>query len=306
MLQRMLGFISILLGAAVLFALFYGFLNGSIGMLNLSVNGGHPRQAIKAFIAGLTIWDTIIVHGSIQLVAAALMIKFIRAGNVKKLVLLGILEMVLATLLNLPFTGVGQLSPGKINEMVRESPRGLPAPSLVPEYLLTAQYPDTRKIIGSWELYSKEIAMDSLFPYPLIFPSTMKYFDSGNQEKLKQQPPFFFIHDSKALMTKNFHYQGNSIEATALLSSSDTFLIKQNFYPRWSASIDGKTVPIFTKYNTLMGVPVEPGQQTIKIEFQNNRIKIFLLAEFIIFILLALAYAWIAFKKDQRIRYIFP
>jgi uncharacterized membrane protein YfhO len=161
-------------------------------------------------------------------------------------------------------------------------------------------------MIGSWELYSKEIAMDSLFPYPLIFPSTMKYFDSGNQEKLKQQPPFFFIHDSKALMTKNFRYQGNSVEATALLSSSDTFLIKQNYYPRWSASIDGKTVPIFTTYNTLMGVPVEPGNQTIKIEFQNNRIKIFLLAEFMIFILLMLAYAWIVFKKDQRIRYIFP
>ncbi|HLO82658.1 MAG TPA: hypothetical protein VK166_16950, partial [Chitinophagaceae bacterium] len=201
-------------------------------------------------------------------------------------------------------TGVGQLSPGKINDMVKESPKGLPAPSLVPEYLLTAQYPDTRKIIGSWELYSKEIAMDSLFPYPLIFPATMKYFESGNQEKLKQQPPFFFIHDSKAL--KNIRYNGHGFEATAVLSSSDTFLIKQNNYPNWSASIQGKTVPIISKYNTLMGVPVQPGSQTIKIEFQNKRIKLFLLAELIVFILLALAYAWIVLKKDQRIRYIFP
>jgi hypothetical protein len=306
MLQRILGCICILLGAAVLFALSYGFFKGSLSLLNLSASGGHPRQAIKAFIAGLTMWDTIIIHGSIQVVAGALMIKFIRADNVKRLVQLGILEIILATLLNLPFTGVGQLSPGKINEMVRETPGGLPTPSLLPEYVLTAQYPDTRKIIGSWALYSKEIAMDSLFPYPLIFPSTMKYFDSGNQEKLRQRPPFFFIHDSKALLTKNFRYHGNSIEASAVLTSNDTFLIKQNNYPHWSASIQGKPVPILSAYNTLMVVPVQPGNQTIKIEFQNKRIKIFLLTELMVFIMLALAYAWIVLKKDQRIRYIFP
>ncbi|HLO80972.1 MAG TPA: hypothetical protein VK166_08440, partial [Chitinophagaceae bacterium] len=69
MLQRILGGITILLGAAVLFAISYGFLKGSLALLNLTGSGEHPRQAIKAFIAGLTIWDTIIIHGSIQVVA---------------------------------------------------------------------------------------------------------------------------------------------------------------------------------------------------------------------------------------------
>ncbi len=305
-LQRILVCVSALLGASVIFALGYGFLNGSLSLFNFSIGAEHPRQGIKAFIAGLTIWDTIIVHGSIQLVVGTLMVKYIRADNVKRFVQVGIVEIILATFLNLPFTGVGQLSPGKINEMVRESPRGLPSPSLLPEYLVTAQYPNTTKIIGSWVLYSKEIAMDSLFPYPLIFPSTMKYFDTGNQNKLRQRPPFFFIHDSKALTSKNFSYQGNNMEATVRLSSSDTFLIKQNNYPRWSASIQGKPVPILTKFNTLMGVPVESGYQTIKIQFRNKWIKIFLVTELIIFIILALVYTWIVFRKDQRIRYIFP
>ncbi|HEX5667271.1 MAG TPA: hypothetical protein VFX73_00640 [Chitinophagaceae bacterium] len=305
-LQRIVGCISILIGAVVLFALWQGSIKDSLSLLNLSFSGENPRQAMKALIAGLTMEDTIIIHGSIQLVIGAIMIKFIRAGNVKRIVQIGILEIILATLLNLPFTGVGQLSPGKINNMVRESPQGLPSPSLLPEYLVTAQYPNTRKIIGSWELYSKEIAMDSLFPYPLIFTSTLKYFDSGNQEILRQRPPFFFIHDSNALIPKNFRYHGNTIEATARLSSSDTFLIKQNNYMHWKASIQGKTVPILSTYNTLMAVPVQPGNQTIRIEFQNPWIKIFLLTELILFIMLALAYAWIVLKKDQRIRYIFP
>jgi hypothetical protein len=259
---------------------------------------------MKALISGLSMADTFIIHGSIQLVIGLLMAKCVKAGDMKKLFQMAVLEIILATLLQLPFTGVGQLSPRKINDMVRLSPPGISSPKMIPEHVLASQYPDTRKIIGSWELYSKQIALDSLFPYPLVFRSTLDYFDSGTQEANSIKPALFFNNEGSVI--NKIEYAPKRIHIMALNSVADTFVVKQNHYKRWHARLNGKDIPILVKHRTLMGVPVQPGSQTIEFDFRNDSVKFLLIAELIVVLLLILAYAWITLKKGHRMRYIFP
>jgi uncharacterized membrane protein YfhO len=87
---------------------------------------------------------------------------------------------------------------------------------------------------------------------------------------------------------------------------ADTFVVKQNHYKRWHARQNGKDVPILVKHQTLMGVAVQPGPQTIEFDFRNDSVKLLLIAELIVVLLLILAYAWITLKKGHRMRYIFP
>jgi hypothetical protein len=303
-LQRILRIFCILLGLSVLTAIGYTILEGDFPLENIGGVTGNARQAMKTFISGLGMADTIIIHGSIQLAVGLLMLKSMKAGNMKKLFQIGMLEIMLATLLQLPFTGVGQLSPQKISELVSQSPRGLPTPSMMPEHTIVSQYPDTKKIIGSWELYSKQIAMNSLFPYPLIFRSTLDYFDSGSQKSLDTKPAFFFTDERSSI--NQIHYAPNRIHVSANISMLDTFVVKQNNYTRWNARVDGKDIPILVKHKSLMGVSVQPGQKTIELNFRNEPVKRLLMAELIAVALLILAYTWISFRKGHRIRYIFP
>jgi hypothetical protein len=303
-LSMVLRTICLLLGLSVLGAAIFGLATGHLSILHLSMQG-EIRPAIKGFISGLTMADTIIIQGSIQLVLAWLMLRFIQSGHTTKLIQTAIVEIILATLLQIPFTGVGQLSPAKINDMVRQSPHGFSTPSMKAESAVTSSYPDTKKIIGSWELYSKQIAMDSLFPYPLSFRSTLDYFDSGTQGSIRSRPPFFLLHDSTNGNIK-IKYSPNQIELNALLVKTDTLVVKQNNYIHWKASIEGKPLPITTTYKTLIGIPLAAGKQDIQLEFSTDRIKWLLIAELLAVALLLLAYAWICLRKDHRIRYIFP
>lgn len=303
-LHRILLIFCILFGLSVLLAIVYSFMEGGLSILNLTGLNGNARHFIKAFTSGLGMADTIIIHGSIQLVIGLLMIKCLKTGDIKKLFQIGLLEIILATLMQLPFTGVGQLSPGKINEMVRQSPQGIPPPSMKPEHTIVSEYPDTKKIIGSWELYSKQIAMDSLFPYPLVFRSTLDYFDSGMQDKISLKPAFFFNNEGSSI--NKIQYSPNRIQITAHITAEDILVVKQNNYMHWRAQVNGKEIPILVKDKTLMGVAVMPGHQTIEVDFRNEPVKLLLLAELIAVVLLMLTYAWITLKKTHRIRYIFP
>ena len=303
-LHRILRIFCILSGLSVVMAIGYSFMEGERSLLNLTTLNGNARAAMKALISGLSMADTFIIHGSIQLVIGLLMAKCVKAGDMKKLFQMAVLEIILATLLQLPFTGVGQLSPRKINDMVRLSPPGISSPKMIPEHVLASQYPDTRKIIGSWELYSKQIALDSLFPYPLVFRSTLDYFDSGTQEANSIKPALFFNNEGSVI--NKIEYAPKRIHIMALNSVADTFVVKQNHYKRWHARLNGKDIPILVKHRTLMGVPVQPGPQNIEFDFRNDSVKLLLIAELIVVLLLILAYAWITLKKGHRMRYIFP
>ncbi len=303
-LHRILRIFCILSGLSVVMAIGYSFMGGERSLLNLTTLNGNARAAIKDLISGLNMADTFIIHGSIQLFIGLLMAKCVKAGDMKKLFHIAVLEIIVATLLQLPFTGVGQLSPRKINNMVRLSPPGIPPPKMIPEHVLAAQYPDSKKMIGSWELYSKQIALDSLFPYPLVFRSTLDYFESGTREAISMKPAFFFNNEGSVI--NKIQYAPKRIHVVALNSVADTFVVKQNHYKRWHARLNGKDIPILVKHRTLMGVPVHPGLQTIEFEFRNDSVKLLLIAELIVVLLLLLAYAWITLKKGHRMRYIFP
>jgi hypothetical protein len=288
--------------AAVVSALVFILLKGdTILKAFTGISTGKP--GLKALINGISFADSVVIHGVIQLFICTLLINALKAVDYRKLVLIGFGEIAIATLLNLPFTGVGQRSVKDINELLTMAPKGITAPRMVREDEVANEYPKTDLILGPWSLYSKQIAMDSLFPYPLIFHSTLDLAASKDMEILKTEPAFFF-RSKTGISRKEIAYSFQDIMFHLELMLKDTLVIKQNVYPKWQADLDGTPIPIHAAYGNFIAVALPEGKHQLTLAFRNNRIKILLFSEFLLLMVASIILFLI--RKDHRIRYIFP
>jgi hypothetical protein len=164
-------------------------------------------------------------------------------------------------------------------------------------------YPETRLVVGDWSLYSKQIAMDSLFPYPLMFRSTTDFADSENKARMMSKPPIFMATGVE-LNPAQIRYSFHTVKVEVVGTVADSLVIKQNNYPKWYAELDGKPISIYTAVGSFISVPVPPGKHEVVVRYRNTLILPMLLFEFIL--LSVIVIALFLTMKHQRIRYIFP
>lgn len=288
--------------AAVLSALVFIIVKGD-SITSFLTNANPGRPGIKTIIHSLSFADAVLIHGLIQLLICSMLIRGLKTFDHMKLLAAGFAEIAFATLLNLPFTGVGQRSVQDIDRLLSKAPRGIVAPIIMPEDEVARNYPMTDLVLGNWSLYSKQIAMDSLFPYPQMLRTTLAYAQSEERKSLMIQSPFF-LKSQAGIMKEGIQYSFQQIIIAMDLPRQDTLVIKQNNYPGWSANIDGEKAPLVTEAGTFIGVPLSPGKHEITVAFRNEKIKILVFTEF--FLLLIAATALLMTNMDQRIRYIFP
>ena len=86
------------------------------------------------------------------------------------------IDLVLATLLNLPFTGVSMRHVSAIQAIIDQSPAGFPIPSTGPEKNIYSAFPATDTLTGNWSAYSKQVAIDKWHPYPIQLSIIPKIF----------------------------------------------------------------------------------------------------------------------------------
>ena len=75
-----------------------------------------------------------------------------------------IADLILASLMNIPFTGVGKASVREVQKVLNHSPPGIPTPQLRSAFQPTQE---EEALVGDWDWYSKQIAVNSESAYPI-------------------------------------------------------------------------------------------------------------------------------------------
>jgi hypothetical protein len=299
-LVRPLQLFRVLYAAAVATALAFIVLSGAP---YFSFLDGEATGGIKAMVTNLRFSESIMIHGLIQLVICSILIVGLKKMNHRKIMFAAFSEIIIAALLNLPYTGVGQRSVHDIDKLLSTAPKGVQVPDMRNEAEVVKLYPDTKQVLGDWSLYSKQIAMDSLFPYPLMFRSTTDFAESESKTKMMSEPPLFLATGAK-IDPGQISYSFQKVKVQVYGTVADSLVIKQNNYPNWHAEMDGKPTSIYTAAGTYISVPIPAGKHDVVIQFRNTRILPMLLLEF--FLLSVTAIALFLSLRHQRIRYIFP
>jgi hypothetical protein len=285
------------------------FINSTLlkQMSGISLSG--IRQSLKNIIENISLADSVVINGLIQLFFILAFILWAgRYARYKKLFsFIWIANMALLAQLILPITFVSKTSPHEINKIIQISPKGFPTTDL--EKPIGENSKDALshfdKIALSY-LYNKKIGISrinnspsfldeqndflktnllygyiSLMPVAYIADSLVHLKDS-NILNLATICKFAFADgipsiksncdsNNKAIIKK---ISANRFEIETQASSSSLLVLTQCYHHHWKAWIDNKQVKIYKTNISFMGTPLPPGKHSVVFKFSpSNTLK---------------------------------
>jgi hypothetical protein len=239
------------------------------GLPGILANGG-TRESLKTYIHSISFMDATII----QLIIQFFFLLFFAISIRRKpsfIVWIAAADIITATLLNLPFTGVSMRPTSEIQLILDHSPKGFPNPSIIPEADIYQNYPVTDTLTGNWSIYGKQIAIDKQVQYPIILKNSKLYFDSLHQLlKSKKNPYVYSLNENAELKTVKFSPGLFSFNVNS--KQNDYLVIKQNLYPGWIATVnDKKTIPD-TVFYTFPEIGIQKGSNLVNYEFRKTPI----------------------------------
>lgn len=279
----------VLLFAAIIFGL-YKTISTKEGLLysykNIAAQNGLPLK-LKALIDALSFYDALWIQGIVQLFLLW-GIKFcLREKRWNLLVRIAVADVIIATLLNLPFTGVGKASVADVQHVLNKAPKGTPIPPLQPIQKNDTISLEEKGLVGDWSLYNKQIDVIHEVPYPIMLNTISKYFDfiKNNPSSALIKNDFLFIKsegDNKPIVTS---FTPNKIIFTIHAADSGVVVYQQSFYPHWVYNSGKESKEIQPYSGAFISVPVTRGENKIEISFDSQKVKIAMLISLIIFLL---------------------
>ncbi len=242
-------------------------------------------QKLKTLIDSLSFYDTLWLQGLIQLLILWLIKFCLREKKWTGLVKVVIAEVIIATLLNLPFTGVGQASVADVQNVLNKSPKGIPIPALQPiiknDSLISAE----KDLVGNWSFYNKQIGVTLQAFYPIALSSTNKYFSATPDTSLNimQRNYLFLKNDKENKQSSIQSFTGNKIQIKIFAHQDDTLVFLQANYPHWfykSGENKNATLPYAA---TFISAPVKKGDNNIEFVFEPVKVKVGMLISLITF-----------------------
>ena len=236
------------------------------------------------------------------------MYRALKSRNFKILFCITAFDLILATLLNIPYTGVGKSSVADIARIQQKSPNGIPIPPLqpinandtIPEY--------ERILFGEWSFYNKQIGSEKLILYPVKLKNNFSYFTKSKRDSnlSVSHLPFLFWTNSieqeklikiNTLSTKQIKtFQVNELIITPDTESNQYLVFLQNYYPHWYYEQNEITKPVLKAGITFMAIPNSGQKDEIRIFFNPWRIKLLLFFSAAVLIL----YSFISFYPSQK------
>lgn len=252
---------------------------------------------LKQIIDHLSFYDTLFIQGIIQLILLLLLKKAFYKNSLKLIKQIVIADMIIATLLNVPFTGAGQASVAQLQSLLDRSPKGIVIPMLHPVINNDTLALGEQFLLGNWSMYNKQIGTISEVPYPIVLKNMRAYLDT-----LKKDPgagyvdkPFLFITntDADSNNIKITAYSGHSLAATINTGISSSLIIQQNWYPYWE---DAEHHTLQKTGVNFMSVPLQKGRNQVSIDFRPGKIITAMLISLIAFTTLMLTLMILFFK----------
>ncbi len=224
------------------------------------------REMLKNSIHAIGFHETVVIQSLLQCIML-LALAFTLVKKNQWLLYVVSADLVMATLLNMPFTGVSMRPTADIQAILQSSPSGFPMPYTDPEKDIYRAYPDTDTLTGNWSFYGKQIAIDEWAHYPMLLQTTKKYFDEAHQQLKNQDRAFLFTRENAPVILKKF--SPNEFVIHVETRNNDQLIIKQNMYPGWVTSVNKVPVIPDTAYFTFPAIPIKKGHNEISHVFRK-------------------------------------
>lgn len=281
--------------AAILFAIVRMALGetGNIFSLPATISW---RDYLKSLITGLHFNEALLFQSLIQIILLFFMLRALRTNKIQTLVRISALDMIIATLLNLPFTGVGKVSVAEIHAIHKRSPAGIPTPK-VEALKLHASIPNSDSaLVGDWTFYNKQIGSPKAVLYPVKITNNLRFYDQLYKDSSLTVEDYPFVFLSTTIDKPKFDrfqnlsqkdvvsFATNEIHLRFMASNSGYVVFLQNQYPHWYYR-NGTVVSATEKAGVcFMAAPVQKGLNEVRFYFKPTFIKI--LSFFTVFIFL--------------------
>ncbi|GEO09383.1 hypothetical protein SAE01_18790 [Segetibacter aerophilus] len=205
-------------------------------------------------------------------------------GDLKKLSFIIVLDLILNSILYLPFSGVGVVTLSEIQQQYDKSPKGIVIPPLISIKDIDTLPTKTTGLIGSWGFYNRKIGITQLQDYPSYFVNTEAYFNSNLPHTINDFPYVFLKSDIDSSGSSHYYHDQNisvtsfssqEITANVNLNQSDSLVLLQNHYRFWKAKVDNKEVKVNKSFITFLSVPLVEGSHTVTFRYEDNWLYVF-------------------------------
>jgi hypothetical protein len=242
---------------------------------------------LKMLIDSISFYDCLWIQGTLQLFFIWGIKYCLKTGKSRLLLQLSVVNMIITSLLNIPFTGVGKASVADVQSVLNQSPKGIPIPTLKPIQAIKNIPGDQMQLTGDWSFYNKQIGTCKQVAYPIALKNMQEYFNLLVKDSTAgfSGKPFLFTTNEQAHLSIR-KFSPNYI--TTYITSVDTtsIILQQNKYPHWNYTIDGERNEVLSSGVNFMSAPVPKGFHSISFRFEPVLITYMMLASLVIFIVI--------------------
>lgn len=290
--------LEILLAIAILYGGYHAFVKHEsvlFSMNNILAKNGLSLK-LKASIDGIQFYDCLWIQGLIQLLFLWAIKYSLRKNKLNMLLYVTIGNIMIASLMNIPFTGVGKASVADVQKVLDKSPPGIPIPSLQPIRLHDTIPSDEKELVGDWSLYSKQIGVGHPVPYPIALNNMKQHFDdSAARENLNR--PFLYLLPGGTGSTVDIpSFTPNSITAHVQPSVASLLVLQQNHYPHWYYQSGNNHKPVLKFGSGFMAAPVTLEQTNIRFIFEPMLVVWMMLLSAVAFFIFCIALITLSVK----------
>lgn len=257
---------------------------------------------LKTLIDALSFYDGLWLQGSIQLFILWGIKWCIKFGNWDILQKIIVVDMVIACLLNIPFTGVGKASVAEVQRVLNKSPKGIPIPTLKAINNIATIPSTDQELVGNWSMYNKQIGVKTAVAYPIILKNMNAYFLNSelNPKDNYLNKPFIFLKDSSNKINVAIHsFSPNNLNIIALSGTATIVVLQQNFYPHWFYSNGVNKMPVNKEAINFMSAPIVKGQNKITFSFEPKYIQYAMAISVFTFAIYCFLFLIFCLKKEQ-------
>lgn len=284
------------------------------------------RVALKNFLDKLSVYDFILINGSIQI---GFLFLFLWALVKQKLntsvsVVLLLFNSFIFAQLNIPFTLASKVSPKEINSIVQSFPPDYPFPDQnVSIRAASADALSDFEKIGISGFYNKKINFTDVVFTPTFMIPFQRILSDSFTKKIVLSNSYAYIADtvvqnsvsdsSRVLISQGpiilkskkaavqFQLQkiwNNGFKFHISAQDSAAFCLEQLYLPGWSCAIDGKKVNIAIANGAFMAIQVFKGNHTVCFVYKPIRVIVGFITS--IFCLIAVIFFFINVSRKPN------
>ena len=268
----------------------------------ISLQTGIPDK-LKFILDSISFYDTIWIQGVIQLIIWWFIKYSLKEKNISILTIIVAADLILASLLNIPFTGAGKASLSQVQHVLNKSPKGIPIPALQPVKLNNTLAASEKDLLGNWSMYNKQIGTLVEVPYPIQLKNSKLFFENNKPVAGSNyfNEAFLFLKDKKESTSLRINsFTPNLINISLVAGSNTALVVQQNFYPHWYYEIKENKRPVQMEGINFMHIPVDKGVNNIIVSFEPTLVRKAMLFSFIIFIIYLALLSGMILKNKRK------